>query len=51
MKYGMNLLLWTSGVTEQHFGLLADIKTWGFDGVELPMFDFDTKHYAKIEQN
>ena len=48
MKYGMNLLLWTSGVTEQHFGLLADIKSWGFDGVELPMFDFDVKHYSKI---
>ena len=39
MKYGMNLLLWTGGVTEQHFGLLADIKRWGFDGVELPLFD------------
>src|SRR5262245_23840032 len=26
MKYGMNLLLWTGGVTDAHFPLLADIK-------------------------
>ncbi|MCA9035050.1 MAG: sugar phosphate isomerase/epimerase [Planctomycetaceae bacterium] len=48
MKYGMNLLLWTSGVTEDHFGLLADIKSWGYDGVELPMFDFDLQNAAKV---
>lgn len=39
MKIGMNLLLWTAAATEEHFGLLDDIKSWGFDGVELPMFD------------
>jgi D-psicose/D-tagatose/L-ribulose 3-epimerase len=44
----MNLLLWTSGVTEQHFPLLGSLKKWGFDGVELPMFDFDVKHYQRI---
>ena len=48
MKYGMNLLLWTSGVTEEHFGLLADLKSWGYDGVELPMFDFDLTNAAKV---
>ena len=26
MKLGMNLLLWTDGVTEEHFPLLAQIK-------------------------
>jgi D-psicose/D-tagatose/L-ribulose 3-epimerase len=41
MKFGMNLLLWTAGVTEEHFPLLADIKRWGFDGVELPFFEAD----------
>lgn len=41
MKYGMNLLLWTSGVTKEHFPLLAEIREWGYDGVELPLFDFD----------
>ncbi len=48
MKYGMNLLLWTSGVTEQHFPLLNDLKSWGFDGVELPLFDFDVNHAKKV---
>jgi len=48
MKYGMNLLLWTAGVTEQHFPLLASLKEWGFDGVELPMFEFDVNQYRKI---
>ena len=48
MKYGMNLLLWTAGVTAGHFPLLNNLKEWGFDGVELPMFDFDVNLYAKI---
>ena len=48
MKYGMNLLLWTAGVTAEHFPLLNNLKEWGFDGVELPMFDFDVNLYAKI---
>jgi D-psicose/D-tagatose/L-ribulose 3-epimerase len=38
MKLGMNLLLWTAGVTEEHFPLLAQLKEIGFDGVELPLF-------------
>ena len=48
MKYGMNLLLWTAGVTEVHFPLLTSLKEWGYDGVELPMFDFDVNQYKKI---
>ena len=39
MKVGMNLLLWTGSADESHLGLLEDIKGWGFDGVEFPMFD------------
>ena len=38
MKLGMNLLLWTAGVTEEHFPLLAQLKQMGFDGDELPLF-------------
>ncbi len=48
MKYGMNLLLWTAGITEQHFPLLSSLKEWGFDGVELPMFEFDVDLYKKV---
>lgn len=38
MKIGMNLLLWTDMVTEQHDGLLDQIKALGFDAVEIPVF-------------
>lgn len=38
MKIGMNLLLWTAAANESHVPLLKNIKKWGFDGVELPMF-------------
>ena len=48
MKYGMNLLLWTGDVTEQHFPLLEDLKNWGFDGVELPIFDLTPARYAAV---
>lgn len=38
MKTGMNLLLWTDHVTEQHDALLDQIKALGFDAVEIPIF-------------
>jgi D-psicose/D-tagatose/L-ribulose 3-epimerase len=34
MKYGVNTLVWTTRVTENHRPLLSRIKEWGFDGVE-----------------
>ena len=39
MKTGMNLLLWTGHVTDEHFPLLGKLKAAGFDGVELPIFE------------
>jgi D-psicose/D-tagatose/L-ribulose 3-epimerase len=39
MKIGMNLLLWTDHVTEQHDALLEQIKGLGFDAVEIPVFN------------
>jgi D-psicose/D-tagatose/L-ribulose 3-epimerase len=48
MKLGMNLLLWTTHVTEEHFPTIGKIKAAGYDGVELPIFDGDVSHYAKI---
>src|SRR4051812_42884275 len=38
MKTGMNLLLWTTHVTAEHFPLFAKLKAAGFDGVEIPLF-------------
>jgi D-psicose/D-tagatose/L-ribulose 3-epimerase len=46
MKIGMNLLLWTGHVTEEHIPILKAIKATGFDGVEVPAFDpSDPNHF------
>jgi D-psicose/D-tagatose/L-ribulose 3-epimerase len=39
MKIGMNLLLWTTHVTQQHDAILDELKALGFDAVEIPIFD------------
>jgi D-psicose/D-tagatose/L-ribulose 3-epimerase len=48
MKIGMNLLLWTGGVTAEHFPLMAKLKAAGFDGVELPVFGGSPADYKPI---
>ncbi|QGJ70319.1 Xylose isomerase domain-containing protein TIM barrel [Planctomycetales bacterium 10988] len=48
MKYGMNVLLWTGDVTEEHYPILEQIKEMGYDGVELPLFNLDLEKYAKL---
>lgn len=49
MKIGMNLLLWTDHVTEQHDGLLDQIKALGFDAVEVPVFNTsDVAPYERL---
>jgi D-psicose/D-tagatose/L-ribulose 3-epimerase len=50
MKIGMNLLLWTDHVTEEHYPQLERIKTTGFDGVEIPIFGGDEAHYRKLRK-
>src|SRR4051812_5591558 len=50
MKYGMNLLLWTTHVTEEHFPLLAKLKKAGFDGVEVPLFGGEAAHYQRVRK-
>ncbi len=46
MKIGMNLLLWTGHVTQEHVPVLKALKETGFDGVEVPVFDAsDEGHY------
>ncbi|HEV3446926.1 MAG TPA: sugar phosphate isomerase/epimerase family protein [Gemmataceae bacterium] len=46
----MNLLLWTTHVTADHFPILAKLKKTGFDGVEIPIFEGDVEHYQKIRR-
>lgn len=48
MKFGMNLLLWTSAADESIFPLLEQIKGWGYDGVELPVFDMNLENFQKV---
>lgn len=49
MKIGMNLLLWTGHVTEEHIPVLKALKATGFDGVEIPIFDpTDATHFARL---
>jgi D-psicose/D-tagatose/L-ribulose 3-epimerase len=47
MKIGMNLLLWTGHVAEEHVPILRALKETGFDGVEIPVLDLtDPGHYC-----
>jgi D-psicose/D-tagatose/L-ribulose 3-epimerase len=50
MKIGMNLLLWATHVTEEHYPQLEKIKSSGFDGVEIPIFGDDETHYRKLRR-
>jgi D-psicose/D-tagatose/L-ribulose 3-epimerase len=50
MKYGMNLLLWGSQITEEHIPILQQLKEMGYDGVELPMFDFELPRYEMLSR-
>jgi D-psicose/D-tagatose/L-ribulose 3-epimerase len=48
MKLGFNLLLWTPHVTLQHEPIIRALKKTGYDGVEIPMFEGDPDHYARL---
>ncbi len=48
MKYGFNLLLWTANVDESIAPVLEKLKAIGYDGVELPVFDFNTDNFQKV---
>jgi D-psicose/D-tagatose/L-ribulose 3-epimerase len=48
MKNGINLLLWTPFVTEEHFGILEQLKAAGYDGAEIPLFSGEPDHYQKV---
>jgi D-psicose/D-tagatose/L-ribulose 3-epimerase len=50
MKIGINLLLWATHFTEEHYPQLEKIKETGFDGVEIPIFGGDDPHYHKLRK-
>ena len=41
MKFGMNLLLWSGNIGEEHYPILENLKAMGYDGVEVPLFEYD----------
>jgi D-psicose/D-tagatose/L-ribulose 3-epimerase len=48
MKFGFNLLLWTGHVTDAHMPVLKALKSTGYDGVEVPLFEGGPDHYARL---
>lgn len=46
MKFGMNLLLWTGHLDDSILPVLDRLKTMGYDGVEVPMFELDEEFYG-----
>ncbi len=46
MKFGMNLLLWTAELNDGILPVLENIKAWGYDGVEVPLFNYDLNYAA-----
>jgi len=48
MNISMNLLLWATHVTSEHFPILGKLRQAGFDGVELPIFEGDAAHYKML---
>lgn len=48
MKIGLNLLLWTAHVTEEHFHLFETLKRYGYDGVEIPVMNGSVQEYRKL---
>jgi D-psicose/D-tagatose/L-ribulose 3-epimerase len=47
MKFGMNLLLWTGDMHDGMLPVLESIRSMGYDGVELPMFNLDVKKWSE----
>jgi D-psicose/D-tagatose/L-ribulose 3-epimerase len=48
MKIGMNMLLWTLGVEEQHRPVLAALSEAGYDGIEAPVLSGDKAYYETL---
>jgi D-psicose/D-tagatose/L-ribulose 3-epimerase len=48
MKYGMNLLLWTTNVEPQHDPIFDMLKECGYDGVEVPIFQMEEASFQRL---
>jgi D-psicose/D-tagatose/L-ribulose 3-epimerase len=45
MKYGLNLLLWSDRMHDGMAPVVEKVKTLGYDGVEIPMFELNESLY------
>ncbi len=50
MKFGMNLLLWSGELTEDLLAVCESLKKMGYDGVEIPLFNYDLDYAALGKQ-
>lgn len=50
MKFGYNLLLWTRHVTEEVYPHCDRLKSAGYDGVEVPVFQGSPAYYRQVGQ-
>ena len=48
MRLGMNMLLWTTHVTERHYPLFPDLQKTGFEGIEIPVGSGDETYYRSL---
>ena len=46
MKFGMNLLLWNGELNDDLMPVLESLKAMGYDGVEIPLFNYDLDYAA-----
>ena len=48
MKIGMNMLVWTAHVTQEHYPIVDALKETGYDGIELFLGAGDTQLYSAL---
>jgi D-psicose/D-tagatose/L-ribulose 3-epimerase len=48
MKYGMNMLLWTTNVEPSHDPIFDMLKECGYDGVEIPLFQLEEASFQRL---
>ena len=48
MKIGMNMLVWTAHVTQEHYPIVDTLKKKGYDGIELFLGAGDAKLYSSL---
>ena len=47
MKFGMNMLLWSGDLSDELLPVFEKLKSLGYDGVELPIFEPDAAKFAR----